>query len=58
LLVAITKKKLNLEQNLYTLLQIFSLSLFERTPINELFTKQEYKNNTTQDYNQLNLFDL
>ena len=58
LLVAITKRKLNLEQNLYTLLQIFSLSLFEKTPINELFTKQEYKKNTTQDYNQLTLFDL
>jgi len=30
LLVAITKKKLNLEQNLYTLLQTFSLSAFEK----------------------------
>jgi len=56
LLVAIIKKKLFLEQNLYTLLQIFSLSLFEKTPINELFTKQEYKTNTTQDYNQLTIF--
>lgn len=58
LLVAITKKKLNLEQNLYTLLQTFSLSMFEKTPINELFIKQDYKNNTTVDYNQLTIFDL
>jgi transposase len=58
LLVAITKKKLNLEQNLYTLLQTFSLSVFEKTPINELFIKQDYKYNTTQDYNQLTIFDL
>ncbi len=58
LIVAIIKKRLNLEQNLYTLLQIFSLSLFEKTPINELFIKQEYKNQTIQDYNQLTIFDL
>ena len=58
LLVAITKKKLNLEQNLYTLLQTFSLTVFEKTPVNELFIKQDYKNNTTQDYNQLTIFDL
>lgn len=58
LLVAITKKKLNLEQNLYTLLQIFSVSLFEKTPINELFTKQNYKTNSTSDYKQLTIFDL
>lgn len=58
LLVAITKKRLGLEQNLYTLLQIFSVSLFEKTPINELFTKQDYKNKYTEDYKQLTIFDL
>jgi hypothetical protein len=47
-----------MEQNLYTLLQTFSLSVFEKTPINELFIKQDYKNNTTVDYNQLTIFDL
>lgn len=56
LLVAIVKKKLHLEQNLYTLLQIFSLSLFEKMPMNELFTNQDYKkDNDTQD-NQLTIF--
>jgi len=58
LLVAITKKKLNLEQNLYTLLQTFSLSVFEKTPINQLFIKQLYKTETTCNYNQLIIFDL
>jgi transposase len=58
LLVAITKKKLNLEQNLYTLLQTFSLSVFEKTPINQLFIKRLYKTETTCDYNQLTIFDL
>lgn len=58
LLVAITKKKLNLKQNLYTLLQIFSVSLFEKTPINELITKQNYKTKSTDNHNQLTIFDL
>lgn len=58
LLVAVTKKKLNLEQNLYTLLQTFSLSLFEKTPVNKLFIKQDYKPKTLADYNQLSIFDL
>lgn len=37
LLVSIVKKKMKLEPPLYTLLQIFSLTLFEKMPINELF---------------------
>lgn len=31
-LVAIVKKQLNLDASLYTLLQIFSLTLFEKIP--------------------------
>lgn len=34
-LVAIIKKQLNLEASLYTLLQIFSVTLFEKIPINQ-----------------------
>jgi hypothetical protein len=58
LLVAIVKKKMNSEHSLYTLLQIFSLSLFEKVPINELLTNN--KNNITSSDNskQLTLFDL
>jgi transposase len=58
LLVAIVKKKLKIEYSLYTLLQIFSLSLFEKVPINELFTINNYNLSTLEDPNQLKLFDL
>jgi len=43
LLVAIVKKKLKLDHSRYILLQIFSLTLFEKTPIYELFTNDDYK---------------
>lgn len=36
LLVAIRKKRLKLEQELYTILQIFSISLFDKVPLNLL----------------------
>lgn len=58
LLVAIVKKRLNLEHSLYNLLQIFSLTLFEKMPINELFTKSDYNLTSPNDNKQLNLFDL
>lgn len=58
LLVSIIKKKLNLEQSLYTLLQAFNLSLFERIPINKLFEKQDYTLTQKENPNQLNLFEL
>jgi transposase len=59
LLVAIVKKKLRLkEYSLYNLLQIFSLTLFEKTPINELFTKNDYKLTSHVEDKQLKLFDL
>ena len=35
LLVAIVRKRLNLDASLYTILQILSVSLFEKTPMNE-----------------------
>ena len=56
LLVVIVKKRLKLEQSPYTLLQTFSLCLFEKTPINELFTKQNYKNHEGAENNQLKMF--
>ena len=39
LLIAILKKELRLEQNLYEILQILSVPPFDKTPINQLFTK-------------------
>ena len=58
LLVAIIKKRLKLEQELYTILQIFSISFFEKAPLNQLFTRNDYRNIDSDNYNQLKLFDL
>ena len=58
LLVAIIKKRMKLEQELYTILQIFSISFFEKAPLNQLFTRNDYRNIDSDNYNQLKLFDL
>ena len=42
-LVAIVKKRLNLEASLYTLLQILSVTLFEKMLIGEALTGSEYR---------------
>ena len=57
-LVAIIKKQLAPERNLYTLLQILSLSLFEKMPILQAFSQSEYDNQNDQSPNQFPLFDL
>ena len=57
-LVAIVKRELGLEQNLYTLLQILSLSLFEKMPISQAFSLLGYTNEERQYLNSLPLFDL
>lgn len=56
-LVAIVKKRLNTEASLYTILQIFSLTLFEKTPIDQLVKNTEVQMDTLENYNQLNLFN-
>ena len=57
-LVAIIKKQLKLETELYTILQILSLTLFEKTPLVQLLMMSDYKNEERAMDNQLNLFDL
>jgi transposase len=57
LLVAIMKKELMLEQSLYTILQVLSLSLFEKMPILEAFSKKYVTVQNNQRCNQLTLFD-
>ncbi len=54
-LVAIIKKRLNLDASLYTLLQIFSLALFEKMPIQQCFPGSSHKSDEGNPYNQLNL---
>jgi hypothetical protein len=55
-LVAIIKKRLNLEASLYTLLQVFSLTLFEKIPLEQLLSAAENSSHSHQANNQLNLF--
>ena len=57
LLVAILKKRLRIEQPLYTILQILSVSLFERTPILQAFQAWDCENEIQQSHNQLMLFE-
>ena len=57
LLVAILKKRLRIEQPLYTILQILSVSLFEKTPILQAFQAWDYETEIPQSHNQLMLFD-
>lgn len=58
LLVAILKKQLNLEASLYEILQIMSVSLFDKTPVNQLLMKKELQIEENKTPNQLILFDL
>jgi len=43
------------EQSLYTILQILSVSFFEKTPILQLFSQGDSINSDDDDCNQLNL---
>ena len=55
-LVAIIKKRLNLDASLYTLLQILSVTLFEKMPLQQAFVTSDYNNPVGATGNQLNLF--
>lgn len=57
-LVAILKKRLNLDLNLYTILQILSVTLFEKVPLLQVLTEFNYKFRDTDLDKQLLLFDL
>ena len=57
-LVAIVKKRLGLTHSLYTILQILSISLFEKIPILQAFSRQITTNDIHTSYNQLKLFDF
>jgi hypothetical protein len=57
-LVAIVKKRLNLDHSLYTILQILSVGLFEKTPISQAFSRDGASDETTAPCNQLELFNF
>ena len=56
-LIAIIKKRLGIKENLYTILQVLSITVFEKTPLVQAVTGSAYKNEKTPDVIQLKLFD-
>ena len=57
-LVAIIKKELQLDVSLHTLLQILSLTLFEKLPLQQALAGVEQIANDSNSHNQLKLFDF
>jgi hypothetical protein len=55
-LVAILKKRLNIPASLYTILQILSVSVFERSPLLQLLAETALAEEISDSQNQLNLF--
>ena len=55
-LIAIIKKEMNLEQSLYTILQILSVTLFEKTPISLVFSDMSLISNEADSEKQLCLW--
>ena len=56
-LVAIIKKRLKIETSLYNILQVLSLTLFEKTSLIQLLDKSNNNPMLIEDSIQLNLFD-
>ena len=56
-LVAIVKKRLNISASLYEMLQILSLTMFEKTSLNTLLATVGAEQNDDDFSNQLNLFN-
>ncbi len=57
LLVAIMKKRMKIEASLYTILQVLSVTIFERVPLLQVLTKEEYITTFDGRGKQLHLFD-
>jgi IS4 transposase len=57
-LVAIARKRLELDATLYQILQVLSVTLFEKTPILQALQTFDLKANFLEDANQLILFNL
>jgi len=57
-LVAIIKKQLGIKHDIYTILQVLSLTLFEKTPILSLFENYDEHFQLMSSSNQLNLWEI
>ncbi|HJN06828.1 MAG TPA: IS4 family transposase [Bacteroidales bacterium] len=58
LLIALVKKQLKSDLSLYEITQILGVSVFDKTPLNELLTNFSKNERNKINYNQLNMFDL
>ncbi|MCR4329482.1 MAG: IS4 family transposase [Candidatus Roizmanbacteria bacterium] len=58
LIVAIIKKRLGIERNIYEILQILSVSLFDKTPLVKLFSVVDLQNPNGDSENMASLFDF
>ena len=56
-LIAIIKKRIKVDLSLYTILQILSVTVFERMPISQILTNSDYSSKESLSLNQLNLFE-
>ncbi len=57
-LVAIVRKRMSLDSSLYQILQILSLTLFEKTPILQVLQASDFQEESLDPGNQLSLFDF
>ena len=57
-LVALVRNKLKVDRSTYEILQILSINIFDKEPINQLFEKPNLQYIKEQNYNQLKMFDL
>ena len=56
-LIAIIKKRLDIDASLYTILQVLSVTVFEKTPLRQMLSEAERTEDSHPTHNQLNLFD-
>jgi hypothetical protein len=57
-LVAIVKKRLGIERDLYTILQILSVCLFEKIELQQALSSRDYTSENLPAHNQLQLFNF
>ena len=57
-LIAIVKKRLGLQHSLYTISQILSTAVFEKTPVQLVFQRYDDEISNMAPSNQLTLFEI
>ena len=57
-MAAIAKKELKIERSLGEILQILSITLFEKVPLSQVLTSNDLKDETDAFSNQLDLFNF